>query len=399
MWGRIFAAAVVVAIVAAAAWALWPKPIVVETATIERRDLIVAVEEEGTSQIREIFSVSAPVTGRLKRLAIHPGDVVVANQTVVASIEPAAPSLLDDRSRRIAEATAQAAEAGVALATAQLEQAETQREFAHSELDRTTMLADKGLVSAQVLERATVGASTADRAVDAANAGLTMRRQELESARTALIGGEVPTATSPQCCIEVRAPTSGTVLRIQSESEQVILQGTPLMDIGDPTDLEVEVEVLSSDAVHIRAGASATIESWGGPSLRAEVERVDPTAITRVSALGIEEQRTRVLLRLLDGPESRQGLGHGFRVIAQIVLWQGKNLLAVPMAALFRSGADWAVFVVESGKAVTRRVELGERNADYAEVTQGLNAGSVVIVHPADTVTDGVAVTAIAAPE
>ena len=397
MWGRIIAAAIVVAIIAAAAWALWPRPITVETAVIDRRDLDVTVEEEGKSRIREIFTVSAPVAGRLQRLTIHPGDRVAANQTVVASIQPAPPGLLDDRSRRIAEAGVQAAEAGVTLATAQLEQAEAQRDFAHSELERTAALADKGLVSAQVLQRATLAAATADKDVEVSSASLAMRRQELERARSALIEGSgTPTASS--CCVDVRSPTSGTVLSVPNESEQVIQSGTPLMDIGDPADLDIDVDVLSSDAVRIRAGASATIEGWGGAPLRAEVQRIDPTAVTRVSALGIEEQRTRVLLRLIDGPEHHQGLGNGFRVVARIVVWQGKDLLAVPMAALFRSGGDWAVFVVEDGRAVARKLKLGERNADYAEVRGGLEVGTMVIVHPADTVTDGSAVSAGTAP-
>lgn len=395
MWGRIVAVVIAVMIAAAAAWALWPKPITVEIATIGKRDLDISVEEEGRSHIREIFTVSAPVAGRLMRLAIHPGDRVVADQTVVASIQPAAPPLLDDRSRRIAEAAAQAAEAAVTLATAQLEQAEAQLEFAGAELDRTKTLAEKGLVSAQTLQRATLSADTAAKGVDAAEAALAMRIQDLQSARSALMEGETSQTPSP-CCVDVRAPASGTVLAIRTESEQVIQSGTPLMDIGDLTDLDIEVEVLSTDAVRIVPGSPAGIEGWGGEPLRAEVERIEPTAITKVSALGIEEQRTLVRLRLLDGPEHRKGLGNGFRVLARIVLWQGRDLVAVPMSALFRSGEDWAVFTLEDGRARTRKVTLGERNADYAQLIDGLEMGDVVVVHPGDTVADGVAV-AIAA--
>lgn len=386
MWSRIVSAVIVLAIVAAVAWALWPRPLSVETATIERGSLQVTVEEDGTSRIREIFRVSAPIAGRLTRVTLHAGDGVTAGQTV-ASIQPAGPGLLDERSRRMAEASVEAAQAGITLAEAGLAQAEAESAFAQTELARTEALAEKGLVSTQIEERAILAAGTASKAVEAARATLLMRQRELESAKAALIEGEGSDAGP--CCVEVKAPASGRVLAVLTESEQVMQPGTPLLEIGDPADLEVAVDVLSSDAVRIVEGAPATIEGWGGEPLRAEVAQIDPIATTKVSALGIEEQRTRVVLALLDGPEKRERLGHGYRVTAHIVVWEGKDLVLVPMGALFRTGQEWAVFVVEDGKARLRTLTLGQRNAEHAEVAAGLEGGETIIVHPGDTVEDG----------
>lgn len=393
MWSRIVSAVIVLAIVTAAAWALWPRPLSVETTTIARGDLQVRVEEDGISRIRDIFRVSAPTAGRLTRVPMHAGDSVTQGQTV-ASILPAGPGLLDDRSRQMAEAAAETAEAGITLAEATLAQAEAQSAFARTDLARTEALAERGLVSTQIEERATLEAATAAKSVEAAKASLLMRQRELKSAQAALIEGD--DSAEATCCLNVEAPTSGRVLVVLTESEQVLQPGTPIMDIGDPADLEIAVDVLSSDAVRIVPGAAAAIEGWGGEPLRAEVGQIDPIATTKVSALGIEEQRTQVVLTLLDGPESREKLGHGYRVTASIVVWEGKDLVLVPMGALFRSGEDWAVFVVDDGKARLRVVTLDHRNADYAEVTGGLAGGEIIIVHPGDTVEDGRAVTAIA---
>jgi HlyD family secretion protein len=394
MWSRIVSAVVVLLLVGAAAWALWPRPIEVETEVIARRALAETVEEDGTSRIREVYHISAPLSGQLIRVPLHAGDPVASGQTI-ASIQPAGPGLLDARSRRIAQAAVEAAQAAVALAEANLEQAREQSSFAQAELERTSSLAERGLVSLQVAQKAGLDAVTASKNIDVAEATLTMRQQELESARAALIEGE--SDGQGACCAEVHSPIDGRVLSVQTESAQVVQAGTPLMDLGNPADLEVEVDVLSSDAVRISEGADASIEDWGGSPLKARVRRIDPIAITKVSALGIEEQRTSVVLDLLDPPEQRTRLGHGFRVTARIVVWHGKDLVAVPMAALFRRGRDWAVYVVKDGAAHERNIGIGHRNTEYAEVTTGLAPGEIVVLHPSDSLSDGNAVT-IAAP-
>lgn len=390
MWGRIVSGIVILLIIAAVAWALWPRPTPVEVATIATRDLQVTVEEEGTSRIREVFRVSAPIGGSLTRVSVHAGDPVVQGQAV-ASIRPAASGLLDERSRRIAEATVEAAIAAVDLATANLAQAEAQQLFAASELERTLSLAAQGLVSTRIEQQATLQASTADSNVEAGKATLAIRTQELGRAEAALIEGDGGVGTGA-CCVDVLAPTSGRVLSVQTESEQVVLPGALLLDIGDPADLEVVVDVLSSDAVRISEGAGATIEAWGGEPLAARVTRVEPVATTHISALGIEEQRTRVTLAFTDDPSRRKQLGHGFRVVAKVVIWEAQDVITVPMGSIFRRGDGWAVFVVEDGMAVVRMITLGERNPDYAEVRTGLVPGEIVIIHPGDTIADGVRV-------
>jgi len=191
------------------------------------------------------------------------------------------------------------------------------------------------------------------------------------------------------CCVDVRAPINGRVLRVLTESEQVVQAGTPLVELGDPADMEVEVDLLSRDAVGIGPGAEATVEGWGGPPIKAVVDRIDPAAVTKVSALGIEEQRVTTVLKLVDPPQSRAKLGHDFRVTVRILTWRGDKLIAVPMGALFRSGADWAVFTAKDGTARLQVVQLGARNADVAEVEAGLAEGELVVLHPSDEVQDG----------
>ena len=387
MVGRILSVVILVLIVAGTAWALWPRPAAVDVATIGKGDLAVTVEEEGIARIREIFRVTAPVAGRLVRVAMHAGDAVELGDAV-ATIEPAAPGLLDERTRLIAEAAVDSARAAVALAKANLAQAQAQRDYAKSDADRKSALADRGLVSTQIEEQSALAVVLAERSVDVARATLTMREQDLVSARAALVEGTEP-PKGAACCTSVPSPISGEVLSVLTENAQVVQAGTPLMDLGDPTNLEIAVDVLSTDAVQIVPHAAATIEGWGGDPLRAEVERVNPTAFTKVSALGIEEQRTEVRLRLLDPPQSWARLGHGFHVTAHIVVWHGTNKVLVPIGALFRRGNDWAVFAVENDKARLRTVSLGQRNGSVAEVTAGLAPGDRVITHPGDTISDG----------
>lgn len=391
MFGRIVIVITTLLIGAGLAWALWPRPIEVETARVERGSFDVMVEEEGQSRIREVFTVSAPVTGQLQRLSLHAGDTVLANQTVVAIIKPAGPGLLDERSRRMAEATAETARAAVEFTATQLTQAQRQLDFAERALERTISLSQRGLVSAQALEKAQYDLDVATSALQSAKASLGVRQSELDSAQAALIEG-VGDSSAEACCVELKAPVSGRILQVLTESEQVVQAGTPLLNIGDPADLEIAAELSSRDAVQLQPGAQATIDGWGGPPLAAELVRIEPMAVTRVSALGIEEQRTTATLRLLAPPSQWQRLGHGYRVIAHIVRWRGENLLTIPIGALFRLGGDWATFVVEDGKATARHIELGERNTELAEVVAGLEAGDEVILHPADTIVTGTAV-------
>jgi HlyD family secretion protein len=388
MLRRLFVFMILLAVAAGLSWAFWPRPLGVETALIEARDIRVTVEEEGKSRIREVFAVSAPITGQVLRNNLHPGDAVVKDETVVAALRPAAPGLLDARLKRVAEAAAASARASVGLAAAEVKQAEAQLTFIKTELERAERLSQQGTISDRALDKARLDVATAAAALDSAKASLTVRERELQRAEAALIENE--TGEGP-CCTEIKAPVTGRILRVLAESEQVVQAGTPLVEIGDPQDIEIMAEVLSRDAVEIRPGAAAVIDNWGGPPLAATVKRVDPSAVTKVSALGIEEQRVAVILDLV-GEAGRGSLGDGFRVVARITVWEGKGLVAVPVAALFRQGGDWAVYVVSNGRAELRLLELGRRNSQYSDVTKGLAVGDTVILHPSDQMADGVAV-------
>jgi HlyD family secretion protein len=386
---RLIPIAAALAVLAFLVWAFLPRPVEVDLALVAPRTLEVAVEEEGEAKIREVFTVSATIAGKLQRIGLHAGDEVAEGQ-VVASIGPAAPVLLDSRSRAVAEATAAAAQAATDLARAQLAQAEATRDFAASEANRAVALFQKGAVSERAHDTAVREQKTAEAVVSSAVANLAVREKELESALAVLRLDGVGTATS--CCIEMLAPVSGRVLRVLTESEQVVQPGTPILELGDPGKLEIVVDLLSHDAVRVAEGATATVTGWGGAPIAAVVERVEPSAVTRVSALGIDEQRVTVILRLTGAPEDWKALGHGFRVIARIALWREEGVLTIPVGALFRDGPDWATYVVRDGRAVLQRITLGERNEDHAQVLEGLADGDRVILHPSDRVVEGVAV-------
>lgn len=373
-------------------WAFLPHPVEVELAAVDRRTIEVVVEEEGEARIREVFTVSATVAGKLQRITLHAGDTVVAEKTVVAQIGPAAPTLLDSRTRAVAEAAVAAARSGVDLARALVAQAEAALDFKTSEADRARALFERSATTERLLESAILEQKTATAAVDSANANLAVRQRELESAIAVLDTGDGISAKSA-CCVELTSPVSGRVLRVLTENEHVVQPGEPILEVGDPANLEIVVDLLSRDAVRVQEGAKAEITGWGGPSIAASVERVEPSALTQVSALGIDEQRVEVILALRGDPAEWRLLGHGFRVIARIALWRGEEVLSVPVGALFRDGSDWATYVVRSGRARLQTLALGERTEAFAQVLDGLHPGDQVILHPSDLVTDGVAVT------
>lgn len=393
---RLFPVLAAVAGIALMIWAFLPRPVAVELAAVGPRLLEVAIEEQGEARIREVFTVSATTAGRLERIDLHAGDQVTKGETVVASIGPAAPVLLDSRSRAVAEATAAAAQAAVDLARAQLAQAEATLDFRTTEANRMIALLQRGAVSQRAHDTALLEQKTAKAAVASAIANLAVREKELESALAVLQSDR--TGDGPRCCVQIVAPVSGRVLRVLTESAQVVQAGTPLMEIGDPGNLEIVVDLLSRDVVRVREGAEATVTGWGGTEIPARVERIEPSAVTRTSALGIDEQRVKVILALAGPPKDWQGLGHGFRVIARIVVWRAEDVLTIPVGALFRDGSDWATYVVRDGRARMQRLALGERNDAFAQVVEGLQAGDRVILHPGDTIADGVSVVADPAP-
>ncbi len=386
------------AIVAAGlVYAFWPQPLPVDLARIDRGPLVVTIDGDGRTRVRDVYVVSAPISGRVLRVEPHVGDIVEENETVLAVVQPTDPTFLDRRARAQAQSAAKAAEAAFALAEAEQARALAELDFARSELRRARELAKRGNVSERDLDRARLQVRTADAALATAKATVEMRRFDLETALAALIQpGEGGAAVAEgQCCIEVYSPVDGTVLRVIQESESVVAAGTPLVEVGDAADLEIVVDLLSSDAVRVATGAEVLVEDWGGgDSLSARVRRVEPYGFTKVSALGIEEQRVNVLVDFTEPAARWRNLGHGYRVETRIVEWRGEDVLRLPLGALFRDGEAWAVFVMADGVARLRRIEIDHANGRRAEVTAGLAEGERVILHPSDLVADGVRVVA-----
>jgi HlyD family secretion protein len=384
-------AVALVAVIAFLVWAFLPRPVEVELAEVSPRTLEIVVEEEGVARIREVFTISATIAGKLQRIGLHAGDSVTQGETVVASIGPTAPVLLDSRSRAVAQASAAAAQAAMDLARSQLAQAEAMQEFATTVANRAIALYEKNSISQLAYDIAIRERKTAQAAVNSALANLVVREKELESSLAVLSSDQNGDASL--CCVKIVAPVTGRVLRVLTESEQVVQPGTPILDIGDPSSLEIMVELLSRDAVRVRTGAMATITGWGGAPLAAVVKRVEPSAVTKVSALGIDEQRVKVILVLTSPAEEWSQLGDGFRVITRIALWREEGVLTIPVGSLFRDGADWATYVLRYGRARLQTISLGERNENLAQVLNGLQSGDLVILHPSDLVSDGISVT------
>ena len=342
--------------------------------------------------MRDVFVLSAPVTGRLRRIESDVGDRVVAGETVVAQIEPVDPSFLDVRSETQARAGVQAAESALALARAELDEAAAERDFAMAELRRAEQLIQSETISQRALDDAQRLAKTRSAAVTTARAAVAMRQFELAEAEAFLVS---PTETQDlhgDCeCVTITAPVSGQILRLFHESEVVVQAGEPLVEIGNPQSLEIVADLLSSDAVRVEPGQQVIIEEWGGSyPLRGEVRRVEPFGFTKVSALGIEEQRVNVIIDIADPPERWSRLGHGYQVETRIVLWRGENVLKVPLTTLFRDGAAWALFVEESGRARRREVVPGQSNGFEAQMIEGIRPGERVVLHPSDRVVEGV---------
>lgn len=371
-----------------------PEVVPVDMAALARGPMAVTVDADGVADIAEVYEVSAPVSGKVLRSPVTVGDQVTAGETIVARIEPGAPAFLDERARAQAEATLAQAEAGLALANSSVRTAEFDLNNAQRSLSRLHDLHERGTIPPVQLEQAELAVDLAASALDSAHATVDMRQSEVTAARAALItpSEEQASDEDASCCIALHAPASGTVLSLTNESTRMVSAGTPLLSIGDPSDIGVLVELLSSDAVRLTPGASASIERWGGDvALKATLTEIEPAAFTKVSALGIEEQRVRVRLSF-DDAQDLPPLGQGYRVFARITEWESENALRLPISALFREGGAWSVFVVEEGAAQLRLVEIGQRNADVAEVLSGLEVGDVVITHPSDRVADGVMV-------
>ncbi|MCA3646692.1 MAG: HlyD family efflux transporter periplasmic adaptor subunit [Methylobacterium sp.] len=386
--------AIGLALAAAGMWALWPQPVPVDVHVVTRGPMEVTVEDEGISRVRNVYTISAPLLGKVRRSQLRTGDAVIRDETIVARIEPVDPSLLDFRSLQVQEAAVEAARAAVELAAAQMRQARAQLEFARAELQRSQTLLARQAVTERAHQQALLAVDTAEAALASTSATLDLRRHEFDQAQALrLQPGEDAPGRTP-CCIEIRAPESGRVLRLAVESAQVVQPGQLLLEIGDTDDLEIAVDLVSRDALRVAEGGNARIENWGGEgALAARVARIEPSGFTKVSALGIEEQRVKVVLDLLEPRDRFRRLGHGFRVIVRISVWHGEDVVSIPLGALFRHRDRWATYVVEQGRAKLHPVEIGERNLREAQVLSGLGAGQQIVLHPSDRLADGARIT------
>ncbi|MDE5446205.1 HlyD family efflux transporter periplasmic adaptor subunit [Bradyrhizobium sp. CSA207] len=396
---RIVGAAALAAIVGGLAWFAWPQPVLVDIATVAKRPIEVTADDDGKTHVRHIYTVSAPIAGKVLRIShplgeqgpsLHVGDDVVANQTIVALMQPTLPGFIDVRSRDQLQAEVLAADAAIQQQEAEVQRIEAALDFARTEFQRAQKLSLTQTISAQAFDKAKFEVATSEAALASAKAQVDMRRAVRTSLAARLMepANAAPTAEAT-CCVRVLAPAGGRVLKIIQDSEATVLPGTPLVDIGNPLDLEIVADLLSTDAVQIKVGAPVRVDGWGGPPIKGKVVRIDPAGFLKVSALGIEEQRVRVTIDFADPSETWASLGHDYRVIVHVTTWSAPDAVTVPVSALFRKGDQWAVFVDQGGYARTALVQIGHRNSRMAEVLSGLSAGDLVVLHPSDRIADG----------
>ncbi|WP_296057689.1 HlyD family efflux transporter periplasmic adaptor subunit [uncultured Amphritea sp.] len=375
-------------------WAFIPRPLLVDIGRVQRGAMLETIDDEGKTRVQDAYVVSTPVTGRLLRIDVEPGDRVIQDETVVARMLPSNPVALDSRSREQARAAVSSAEAAVRLAQAQLNKALADADLTRTEFERVTALHQRGAISDSALDTAKQAWRVASAQLDMANASISMRQADLARARAQLITfipGQADNSAADSGVINIVAPHSGSILRVLQESETTLPAGQAILEIGDINDeLEVVVELLSTDAVKVTAGNRVIIENWGGPqALEGVVEKIEPWGFTKYSALGVEEQRVKTTIRFDSDKARRAALGHGFRVETRIVVWDASDALIVPSSALIRSGSNWAVYRVESGKAVLKAVEVGHNNGISAELLGGLEEGQQVVLYPPAELSDG----------
>lgn len=381
--------AIAAVVILAIGYGLLPKPVPVDAIKTSRGSLRVTIDEEGKTRVKDRYVISAPVAGFMRRIELEVGDRVKRGQTMV-ELEPLRSDVLDPRSRAEAEASVSAAQAALDAALENARAVAAEAEYARQKLERLKKLFDEALVSKDQLEQAESDAKRAEANLLSTKASVNASRSELEKARAALRYSAAENAVNHKRLVAISSPVDGRVLKIHHESEGVMNKGEPLVDIGDPVKLEVKVEVLSADAVNIKPGTPVLFERWGGDKpLSGKVRIVEPTAFTKISSLGVEEQRVLVIADIISLPESWQKLGDGYRVEASFIIWEGKDVLQIPASALFRKGDRWAVFVVEDNRAHQRQVEVGHHNGVTAEIVFGLSEGELVITHPDDSIKEG----------
>jgi HlyD family secretion protein len=383
--------AIGVLVAAGLAWGFMPRAVPVDLAEVKRAPLTVTVEEEGKTRVRERYTVSASVAGYVRRIGLDAGDAVAAGQ-VIAEIEPARSVALDPRTRAQAQAQVSAAQAAFAATEENARAARAALQLARQELARAESLRQSNFVSAQALDSARTSETRARAADQAAQYAVRVARFDVETARAAVASTD-RLKNGAADVLQVRAPVAAHVLKLLHESEGAVAAGQPLLEIGDPASLEVEVEVLSTHAVKIAPGSRVILDRWGGAQpVAGTVRVVEPSGFTKISALGVEEQRVRVIVDFSSPREAWTRLGDGYRVEARFVLWEGQDVLQLPTSALFRQGEGWAAFVLDGRRVRLTPVEIGQRAGLASQVVSGLKAGDRVVAHPDETIRDGVRV-------
>lgn len=394
-----FGLKIVLAIVAIGllSFAFMPEPVKVDMVMVEKGDLLITMEGEGKTRIHDIYVVSTPVDGRVTRIESEPGDIVTAGKTIIANMYPANPQFLDKRSETQAKADVEGARAALALANARVKQVKAQLEFDLSDFKRTQELYKKKSVSQAGLERAELGLKTLRAELETVQSNQRVMVSRLEAAKVRLLQPEAGELASGQsedhCQICIHSPVDGRVLRILHKSESIVPVGTALVEIGDPSNLEVNIEMLSTNAVRVKVGDEALIKRWGGSEdIGARVRVIEPSGFTKISALGVEEQRVNVILSFTDPIEKWQALGDAFRVEAAIIIDRADDVVKIPLSALFRYNEIWSVFKVVDGTVVLQTVEVARRNDRFAEIKIGLEVGEQIITHPGNSVEEGISV-------
>ena len=370
-------------------YAFLPEPVAVDAATIARGDMRITISDDGKTRVHELYVISAPVAGRVLRLEPEVGDRVSAGESLLAVMLPSGPAFLDERRTQEAEAAVEAAEAALELARAEVDRAEAEVDYAKAEIGRTEALVQSKTASPAALDRAQLAFRTANAQLQTARSSVRMREADLAVARAALIKPEAESSASGGV-IRILSPIDGVVLTLNHESEGVVTAGTPLIELGDPSDIDIVADFLSYQAVKVQPGMPVDIEGWGGETLSGVVRRVEPKGFTKISALGVEEQRVNIIIDFKDvDAEKRAQIGHGYRVEPRIILWQGSDIPMVPTSALFRHGTDWAVFRIVDGEAELSPIRIDRMNDNHAEVVEGLGVGDQVILHPAEEIEHG----------
>lgn len=371
------------------AYGFIPRPVPVDAVKASRGSMSVTIDEEGKTRVKERFVISAPVPGFMRRIELEVGDPAKKGQKVI-ELEPLRSAVLDPRSRAEAEASVSSARSALKAAEENVRAAEAEADYARKRLERLKNLYAENLISKDIFDQADSEAKRTEANRISTEAAVKVAHSELDKAEATLGYSIAEGITDRSHIIAIRTPVEGRILKIHRESEGVVNTGEPLIDIGDPRKLEVKVDVLSADAVNIRPGTPVLFERWGeDPPLTGKVRVVEPAAFTKISSLGVEEQRVLVIADITSLPESWQRLGDGYRVEARFIIWEGKDVLQIPASALFRKANGWAVFVIKNSKASQRTVEIGHRNGLVAEIISGLTEGEMVITHPDDSIKEG----------